>query len=98
MPYFFEYPNPSHWVVNRKEVQIVINKSEKEHARFGDTTLDVLRVRPQYLKKNKDNALTDELGIPRTREAYALAGGERGHERKCGFSPCFLGQKAWRGV
>jgi hypothetical protein len=27
------------------------------------------------------------------RVIYALAGGERGHETKCGFSPCLLGQK-----
>jgi hypothetical protein len=29
---------------------------------------------------------------------YALAGDDRGHELNCGFSPCRLGQKAWRGV
>jgi hypothetical protein len=29
---------------------------------------------------------------------YALAGGERGHEKKCGFLLCLLGQKALREV
>jgi hypothetical protein len=28
---------------------------------------------------------------------HALAGGARGREQNCGFSPCLLGQKAWRG-
>jgi len=41
----------------------------------------------------KDDALTDEIGICRMRKVYALAGGERGHEKICGFSPCLLGQK-----
>jgi hypothetical protein len=27
------------------------------------------------------------------RKAYALAGGERGHEQNYGFSPCLLGKK-----
>jgi hypothetical protein len=30
----------------------------------------------------EDHALTDELGLCRTREAYALTRGERGHEAK----------------
>jgi hypothetical protein len=34
----------------------------------------------------------------RTREDHALAVGARGQERNCCFFPCFLGQKAWRGV
>jgi hypothetical protein len=29
---------------------------------------------------------------------YALAGDDRGNELNFGFSPCRLGQKAWRGV
>jgi hypothetical protein len=29
---------------------------------------------------------------------YALAGGAHGHELNFGFSPCRLGQKAWRVV
>jgi hypothetical protein len=29
---------------------------------------------------------------------YALAGDDRGRELSFGFSPCRLGQKAWRGV
>jgi hypothetical protein len=45
----------------------------------------------------KDNALTDDLGICRTRDANGLAGGERGHELNCGFSPYLLSQKVWRG-
>jgi hypothetical protein len=48
--------------------------------------------------KFKDRALTDELGIVRTRENHALAVGARGHEKNCGFSPRLLGQKVWRGV
>jgi hypothetical protein len=46
----------------------------------------------------EDHALTYELGLVRTREGNALAVGARGHERNCGFPPCLLGQKAWRGV
>jgi hypothetical protein len=34
----------------------------------------------------------------RTQKDHALAVGARGHEKNCGFSPCFLGQKAWREV
>jgi hypothetical protein len=45
-----------------------------------------------------DHALTDEIGIRRTREVHALFGGQRGHERSYGFSPCLLGQNEWRGV
>jgi hypothetical protein len=26
---------------------------------------------------------------------YTLAGGDRGHEKNCGFSSCLLGQAAW---
>jgi hypothetical protein len=44
------------------------------------------------------HALTDELGIKITREGHALAVDARGHEQKCSFSPCLLGQKAWREV
>ena len=72
--------------------------SVNKHIRFGEATLAVLRVRPWQNGKFEDHALTDELGIPRTREVYALAGGERGHEHNCSFSPCLLGQKEWRGV
>jgi hypothetical protein len=50
------------------------------------------------MKIYTDHTMNDELGICRTRVIYALAGGERGQERNCGFSPCLLGQKAWRGV
>jgi hypothetical protein len=34
----------------------------------------------------------------RTRTNNALAVGARGHKKNSGFSPCLLGQKAWRGV
>jgi hypothetical protein len=53
-----------------------------------------------FIKKRnfKDHALTDRLGKLRTRVIYALAGDDRGHELNYGFSPCRLGQKAWRGV
>jgi hypothetical protein len=37
--------------------------------------------------KFEDHALTDELGMPPTRVIYALAGGDREHEKNCGISP-----------
>jgi hypothetical protein len=67
--------------------------SAKKHVRFREQALLILRVRPKYYGKFKDHALTEELGIPRTREAYALAGSERGHEQNYGLAPCLLGQK-----
>ena len=44
------------------------------------------------------HALTRELGIMRTQEGHTFTAGARGQERNCGFTPCLLGQKAWRGV
>ena len=41
--------------------------------------------------------LRDEIEIAPTRVIYALAGGARGREQNFGFSPYFLGQRAWRG-
>jgi hypothetical protein len=46
----------------------------------------------------EDNSLADELGICRTRDVSALAGGECGHGHNFRYSPCLLGQKAWLGV
>jgi hypothetical protein len=48
---------------------------------------------PQFL-----DFIQPKPAVHRTRVIYALAGGERGHEKKCGSSPCLQGQKAWRGV
>ena len=48
--------------------------------------------------KFKDYALTDVLGVVRTREVHALAVDARGHLKNCGFSPGLLVQEGWRGV
>ena len=72
------------------------DESAREHVRFGDRFLTVLRVWPFKRGNFKDHALTDELGICPTRVIYALAGSARGREQNFGFSPCLLGQRAWR--
>ena len=72
------------------------DESAREHFRFGDHSLALLRFRVHLNVIFKDYALTDELGIVRTRVIHALAGGARGHEKNFGFSTCLLGQRVWR--
>jgi hypothetical protein len=61
------------------------DESAREHVRFGDHLLKVLRVWPYQKGNFKDNALTDGLGICPTRVIHALAGGARGREKNFGF-------------
>ena len=83
-------------MISGVEVQKRTDESAREHVRFGDRFLTVLRVWPFKRGNFKDHALTDELGICPTRVIHALAGGARGREQNFGFSPCLLGQRAWR--
>ena len=73
------------------------DESAREHVRFGDHLLALLRFRAYTNVIFKDHALTDELGIARTRVIHALAGGARGRVQNFGFSPCLLCQRAWLG-
>jgi hypothetical protein len=75
-----------------------IHESVKTHVNFGGTGTRSSTSLTTKKGKFEDHALTDELEISRTREAYALAGGNADMRKKSGFSPCLLGQKAWRGV
>ena len=78
-------------------VQKRTDESARENVRFGDRSLALLRFRAYLNVIFKDHALTDELGIIRTRLIHALAGGARRREQNFGFSPCLLGQRAWLG-
>jgi hypothetical protein len=53
------------------------NESAREHVRFGDRALALLRFRAYWNVIFKDRALTDELGIKTRREVHALAVGAR---------------------
>ena len=83
-------------MISGVEVQKRTDESAREDVRFGDRALALLRFRAYSNVIFKDHALTDELGIPRTRVIHVLAGGARGREQNFGFSPCLLGQRAWR--
>ena len=87
-------------VISGVEVQKRADESAREHVRFGGRSLALLRFREysNVIFKVKDHALTDGLGIVRTRVIHALAGGARGREQNFSFSPYLLGQKVWRGV
>ena len=84
-------------MISGVEVQKRADESAREHVRFGDHLLALLSFRAYSNLIFKDNALTDELGIVRTRVIHALAGGVRGRDLNFGFSPCLLGQRAWLG-
>ena len=85
-------------MISGVEVRKRTHGSANKHFCFGEQALVILRVRPQLYVKFEDHALTDELGISRTREVLELAGGKRGNEQNCGFSTCLLGQKELRAV
>jgi hypothetical protein len=62
-------------------------------ARVSSFVLGVACVRFYDFGRNKKEILkimTNELGNNRTRVIHTLAGGARGHENNCGFSPCLL--------
>ena len=73
------------------------DESAREDVRFGDHLLALLSFRAYSNLIFKDHALTDELGIVRTRVIHALTGDARGCEQNFGFSPCLLSQGSWRG-
>jgi len=97
VPCFLKNLHPACRVIRGVEVKKRTDESAREHVRFGGRSLALLRFRAYLNVVFKDHALTDELGICPTRVIHALAGDARGREQNFGFSPCLLGQKAWRG-
>jgi hypothetical protein len=72
--------HPACRVRSGAKVQKRADESAREDVRFMVPSLALLRFRVYLNLIFKDNALTDELGIVRTRVVHALASGARGRE------------------